>query len=102
MPTKYIIINKKIIAIEISESQAEDEKRKTVGLMRYLDRVERKKQEEMVARKVCPDCHLKCTPSGFCTRCGKDCRNLKKPEPKVKHVTDRDADFTPIKVTIKI
>ena len=97
----YITQNKKTIAVEISDKEYDKQKNKTKSLMRYIDRIETEKQNKMAARKVCPDCHLKCTESGFCTRCGKDCRNLPKPEPRVKHITDRDANFTPIKITIK-
>lgn len=74
MARVYITHHKKTIAVEISEKEYEEQKNKTKKLMRYLDRIERAKQQELASRKICPDCRCTCTPSGFCIRCGKDCR----------------------------
>ena len=96
MPSIYITHNKKTISVEISDKEYEEQKNKTRGLMRYLDRIEREKQQELASRKVCPDCHLKCTPTGFCMRCGKDCN-----PPKETRISNRDANFKPITITLK-
>lgn len=96
MGTMYITKDKKTIAIEISDNEAAESKKKTASLMRYLDKIEIAKQKELASRKVCPDCHLKCTPAGFCMRCGKDCN-----PPKETHITNRDANFKPITITLK-
>lgn len=96
MATMYITHNKKVIAIEVSDSEAEESKKKTARLMRKLDQIETAKQQELASRRVCPDCHTKCTPTGFCIRCGRDCN-----PPKERHVTNRDADFKPITIILK-
>lgn len=99
METIYITKDKKSIAIEVSDKEYEEQKNKTRGLMRYLDRIEREKQAEFAARKVCPDCHLKCKPDGFCMRCGKDCRDARTSQ--VRTVTNKDIDFKPITIVIR-
>ena len=92
----YVTKDRKNIAVEITTSQAAEQKGKTAKIMRYLDRLEREKQEKLSKLKICPDCHLRCTPSGYCIRCGRDCIE----DRGVKHITNRDAEFTPIRVKL--
>lgn len=96
----FITKDKKNIGIYVREEEAEAERAKVRKLMRRLDLIECEKQRKMDALKVCPDCHMKCTESGFCKVCGRDCRDVPVKGPAVKIITNKDADWGIIKVTI--
>lgn len=107
----FVTVNKKSVRVELNPIEAQKHAKRMQYIMRLQEQKALEEQAKMAARKVCPDCHVKCTFAGFCVQCDKDCRDLKpkpqpdkivihRPTPKVQHVTDRDSDWGYIKVKI--
>lgn len=80
----WINKNGKNFRVQMSPLDEEEyNKRMRIG-MRVADMKAKEEQDRIASLATCPDCNLKCTQSGFCMRCGKDCRSQLKKSNSVK------------------
>ena len=72
----YITKYGKTFHIEVSASEESAYRSRISKGMFAAEQNALREQERIANLATCPDCHLKCTVSGYCIKCNKDCRHL--------------------------
>lgn len=80
----WINKNGKNFRVEMSPLDEEEYLTRMKRGIYAADKKAKEEQNRIASLATCPDCNLKCTMSGFCMRCGKDCRGQLKKSNSVK------------------